>query len=56
MERGFGGAPVVEWYATTETGPIAYSCKAGRGLHVLPFDLLEKAVMQEFVGKKAVSG
>jgi phenylacetate-CoA ligase len=33
------GCPVIDWYSTTETGPVAYSCPQGHGLHVLPPDL-----------------
>jgi phenylacetate-CoA ligase len=33
------GAPVVDWYSTTETGPIAYAAPGVEGLHILPPDL-----------------
>lgn len=33
------GCPVVDWYSMVETGPIAASCRAGHGLHVLSADL-----------------
>lgn len=31
--------PVIDWYSVTETGPIAYSCPHGNGLHILPTDI-----------------
>jgi phenylacetate-CoA ligase len=31
--------PVIDTYATTETGPVAYSCPDGAGWHVLPPDI-----------------
>ncbi|MBN2153309.1 MAG: phenylacetate--CoA ligase family protein, partial [Candidatus Lokiarchaeota archaeon] len=37
-------APVIDLYSLTETGPIAYGCKAGHGYHVLPHDILLEAV------------
>jgi phenylacetate-CoA ligase len=33
------GCPVVDWYSTVETGPIAYACPLGHGLHVVAHDL-----------------
>jgi phenylacetate-CoA ligase len=33
------GAPVVDWYSMTETGPIAYQAPGVEGLHILPPDL-----------------
>ena len=33
------GCPVVDWYSTVETGPIAFACPSGTGLHLLPHDL-----------------
>ena len=41
------GCPVVDWYSVTETGPIAYACPAGRGLHVLPHDIFVEALDAE---------
>lgn len=43
------GAPVIDWYSLTETGPIAYLCpRAGAGepeaMHILPHDLYVEAV------------
>jgi len=38
LEENYGG-PVIDWYSTTETGPLAYSCRAGRGLHLLAPDV-----------------
>jgi len=32
-------APVIDFYSLTETGPVAYGCKAGLGYHVLPHDV-----------------
>ncbi len=37
-------APVIDLYSLTETGPIAYGCKAGHGNHVLPHDIHLEAV------------
>ncbi len=37
-------APVIDLYSLTETGPIAYGCKAGHGYHVLPHDIHLEAV------------
>jgi phenylacetate-CoA ligase len=33
------GCPVIDWYSLVETGPLAYSCPLGTGLHVLPHDV-----------------
>lgn len=38
------GCPVVDWYSTVETGPIAYACPRGHGMHVLPHDLLVEVI------------
>jgi phenylacetate-CoA ligase len=38
------GAPVIDWYSLTETGPIGYSCPAGDGYHLLPPDLFVEVV------------
>jgi phenylacetate-CoA ligase len=38
LEKEYG-CPVIDWYSTTETGPLAYSCPLGHGLHVLPHDV-----------------
>lgn len=43
------GAPVIDWYSLTETGPIAYLCPcSGEGepeaMHILPHDLYVEAV------------
>jgi len=38
------GCPVIDWYSTTETGPIACSCPEGEGLHLLAPDLFVEAV------------
>lgn len=38
------GAPVVDWYSSVETGPIAYGCPRGEGLHLLPHDLFVEAL------------
>ncbi|MGA1825688.1 MAG: hypothetical protein ACMUIP_13615 [bacterium] len=36
--------PVIDLYSTTETGPIAYSCPAGDGFHILPNDMYVEAI------------
>ena len=36
--------PVMDWYSTTETGPIAYACPRGHGFHVLAHDVFVEAV------------
>jgi len=41
------GCPVVDWYSVTETGPIAYACPLGRGLHILPHDIFVEALDAE---------
>jgi phenylacetate-CoA ligase len=33
------GCPVLDWYSMVETGPIACSCPAGNGLHLLGHDV-----------------
>ena len=33
------GCPVIDWYSTAETGPLAYSCPLGKGLHLMSPDL-----------------
>jgi phenylacetate-CoA ligase len=38
------GCPVIDTYATTETGPVAYACPKGNGWHLLPPDLFVEAV------------
>lgn len=38
LQRKFG-APVIDLYSLTETGPIASGCKFGHGYHVLPHDI-----------------
>ncbi|HEY8040456.1 MAG TPA: hypothetical protein VIF15_11710 [Polyangiaceae bacterium] len=39
------GAPVIDWYSLTETGPIGYACPRGGGAyHVLAHDLFVEAV------------
>ena len=35
--------PVVDWYSTTETGPIAFACREGF-LHILPHDLFVETI------------
>lgn len=32
------GAPLIDWYSSIETGPVAFSCREGE-FHVLPHDL-----------------
>jgi len=41
------GCPVIDTYATTETGPVAYACPAGGGWHVLPPDLFVEALDED---------
>lgn len=31
--------PVIDWYSLTETGPLGYACRAGRGYHLLSPDV-----------------
>jgi phenylacetate-CoA ligase len=38
------GAPVIDWYSLTETGPIAYACPRGEGYHLLPHDLYVEVI------------
>ncbi|MHA1996734.1 MAG: hypothetical protein ACTSU9_01370 [Promethearchaeota archaeon] len=37
-------APVIDLYSLTETGPVGYWCKAGKGYHVLPHDIYLEAI------------
>jgi hypothetical protein len=53
LERAFS-APLIEWYAVPEAGPIAVGCKVGRGLHVLPPDLLVES--DAATGEVALTG
>lgn len=39
--------PVIDWYSSTETGPVAYSCPSGEGLHVLPPDLFVEVLGED---------
>jgi phenylacetate-CoA ligase len=39
--------PVIDWYSTTETGPVAYGCPRGEGLHVLPPDVFVEVVDED---------
>lgn len=36
--------PVIDWYSSTETGPIAYSCPKGNGMHVTATDVYVEAI------------
>ena len=50
LQAGLGEyyhCPVIDWYSVTETGPVAYACPHGRGLHVLPGDIYVEAVDEE---------
>jgi phenylacetate-CoA ligase len=38
------GAPVIDWYSLTETGPIGYACARGGGYHVVAHDVFVEAV------------
>lgn len=38
LEKRFQ-CPVIDWYSTTETGPIGYTCRLNQGFHILPRDL-----------------
>nr|MDO8116950.1 hypothetical protein [Candidatus Sigynarchaeota archaeon] len=51
LERKFE-APVIDLYSLTETGPIAYGCKAGRGYHVIPHDIHLETIGTEGVNVK----
>ncbi|MEW5723115.1 MAG: AMP-binding protein [Thermodesulfobacteriota bacterium] len=42
LEKRFR-CPVIDWYSTTETGPVAYACPRGQ-LHLLPHDIYVEAV------------
>jgi len=53
IEKAFT-APAIEWYGVPEAGPIAYGCPAGRGLHVLPPDLLVES--HRDTGELALTG
>jgi phenylacetate-CoA ligase len=35
----FYGCPVIDWYSTTETGPVGYACPYDNGFHILPHDI-----------------
>ena len=41
------GCHVIDWYSTTETGPLAYACPLGHGLHVLPPDVFVEVLDEE---------
>ena len=41
---GHFACPVMDWYSTTETGPVAYACRLGHGFHVLAHDVFVEAV------------
>jgi len=41
------GCPVIDTYATTETGPIAYANPEGEGLSVLPVDIYVEIVDED---------
>ena len=45
--------PIIDWYSTTETGPIAFSCSEGF-LHILPHDIFVETITPE--GDPAPSG
>ena len=36
--------PVIDWFSLTETGPLAYSCTEGHGMHVMPHDVFIEIV------------
>lgn len=38
------GCPVIDWYSMVETGPIAYACPLGHGMHLLAPDLHVEAL------------
>ena len=38
--------PVIDWYSTTETGPVAFSCPEGF-LHILPHDIFVETITSE---------
>ncbi len=55
--EGRYGCPVIDWYSTTETGPIAYSCPDGNGMHLLPPDIhVEVLAPEGEPGEIAVTG
>ncbi len=37
--REFYRCPVIDWYSSNETGPIAYTCPEDDGFHILPHDI-----------------
>jgi phenylacetate-CoA ligase len=45
--EAYFGCPAIDWYSTTETGPVAYACPSGFGLHVLPPDIFVETVDAE---------
>ncbi|MFX0099579.1 MAG: hypothetical protein ACFFCS_08355 [Candidatus Hodarchaeota archaeon] len=47
-------AEVIDLYSLTETGPIAYGCKAGKGYHLLPHDIYIEVISGD--GKKLPDG
>ncbi|MBI2839217.1 MAG: phenylacetate--CoA ligase family protein [Acidobacteria bacterium] len=46
LEASFG-CPVIDYYSSTETGPIAYACPDGRGMCILPHDIYVEIVDAE---------
>ncbi len=46
LEAHFG-CPVIDYYSSTETGPIAYACPDGRGMSILPHDIYVEIVDAE---------
>ncbi|THB63652.1 MAG: hypothetical protein D6E12_16445, partial [Desulfovibrio sp.] len=62
LEEAYG-CPVIDWYSTAETGPLAYSCPHGHGLHLISPDLFievldadGKALPEGQRGEIAVTG
>ncbi|MEW6266030.1 MAG: AMP-binding protein [Thermodesulfobacteriota bacterium] len=41
------GCPAIDWYSSTETGPVAYACPRGLGLHLLPPDIYVEVLDEE---------
>lgn len=41
------GCPVIDYYSSTETGPIAYASPDGRGMSILPHDIYVEIVDAE---------
>ncbi len=39
--------PIIDWYSLTETGPIAYSCPEGHGMHIIPTDIFVEVLDDE---------